>query len=92
MATDRDAQSRQQHRPADAPNPTGLDHPGAAPTHFHPDPILTHSGASYTISLGDVLQSSDVALAVRDNVITVAVTAEDGSLQNYTITIHRASS
>ena len=33
-----------------------------------------------------------VTLAVGDNVITVAVTAEDGSQQNYVITIHRASS
>ena len=59
-------------------------------------PTVSHSAASYTISLGGVLQSTDEAAAVTlaggYNVITVAVTAEDGSLQNYIITIHRASS
>ena len=59
-------------------------------------PTVSHSGASYTISLGGLLQSSDAAaavtLAVGDNVITVAVTAKDGSQQNYVININRASS
>ena len=46
------------------------------------------------VILAGVLQSSAAAaaLAVGDNVITVAVTAEDGAQQNYMITIHRASS
>ena len=59
-------------------------------------PTVAHSGASYTISLGGVLQSTDAAaavtLAVGDNVITVAVTAEDGSQRNYVININRAIS
>ena len=59
-------------------------------------PTVSHSGGSYTISLGGVLQSSNAAaaitLAVGDNVITVAVTAADGSQQNYVIPINRASS
>ena len=59
-------------------------------------PTVAHSGASYTISLGGALQSTDAAaavtLAVGDNVITVAVTAEDGSQQNYVITIQRGNS
>ena len=55
-------------------------------------PIVNDSGASYVIKIGGVTDSDGtVPLAVGNNVITVVVTAEDGSTTlTYTVTVTRA--
>ena len=55
-------------------------------------PTVNHSGASYVIKLGGVADADGVILlSVGSNVITVEVTAEDGSTtRTYTVTITRA--
>ena len=55
-------------------------------------PTVNHAGASYVIKLGSVTNADGViALAVGSNVITVEVTAEDGSTTRaYTVTVTRA--
>ena len=55
-------------------------------------PTVNHSGATYVIKLGGVEDSDGtVSLAVGANIITVEVTAEDGSTkQTYTVTVTRA--
>ena len=55
-------------------------------------PTVNHSEASYVIKLGGVTDADGtVSLAVGSNVITVEVTAEDGSTtQTYTVTVTRA--
>ena len=54
-------------------------------------PTVNHSGASYVIKLGGVTDADGViALSVGSNVVTVVVTAEDGSAtQTYTVTVTR---
>ena len=56
-------------------------------------PTVNHSGASYIIKLGGVTDTDGViSLSVGNNVITVEVTAEDGSTtQTYTVTVTRAA-
>ena len=50
-----------------------------------------HSGATVVIKLGGTEDDDrTVDLAVGDNVITVEVTAEDGSDKTYTVTVTRA--
>ena len=53
----------------------------------------THPGATAVVKLGGVTDTDGtVNLAVGDNVITVEVTAEDGTtMQTYTVTVTRAS-
>ena len=55
-------------------------------------PAVNHSGATYVIKLDGAEDSdSTVSLAVGKNVITVEVTAEDGSTkQTYTVNVTRA--
>ena len=55
-------------------------------------PTVNDSGASYVIKLGGVEDADGViALSVGTNVVTVVVTAEDGSTtQTYTVTVTRA--
>ena len=55
-------------------------------------PTVNHSEASHVIKLGGVTDADGtVSLAVGNNVITVEVTAEDGSTtQTYTVTVTRA--
>ena len=55
-------------------------------------PTVNHSGASYIIKLGSATDADGViTLAVGSNVITVEVTAEDGSTtRTYTVTVTRA--
>ena len=54
-------------------------------------PTVNHSGASYVIKLGGVTDADGVIpLAAGDNVITIEVTAEDGTTtRTYTVTITR---
>ena len=54
-------------------------------------PTVNESGASYVIKLGGVADADGViALSVGSNVVTVVVTAEDGSAtQTYTVTVTR---
>ena len=56
-------------------------------------PTVNHSGASYVIKRGGVTDSDGViALSVGSNVITIEVTAEDGSTtRTYTVTVTRAA-
>ena len=56
-------------------------------------PTVNHSGASYVIKLGGVMDADGVvSLNMGNNVITVDVTAEDGNTaQTYTITVTRAA-
>ena len=56
-------------------------------------PTVNDSGASYIIKLGGVTDSDGtVSLEVGSNVITVEVTAEDGTTKRtYTVTVTRAS-
>ena len=56
-------------------------------------PTVNDSGASYVIKLGGVADDDGViALSVGENVITVEVTAEDGSTtRTYTVTVTRAA-
>ena len=56
-------------------------------------PTVNHSGASYAIKLGGVMDADGVvSLNMSNNVITVDVTAEDGNTaQTYTITVTRAA-
>ena len=56
-------------------------------------PTVNHSAARHVIKLGGVTDADGtVALAVGSNVITVEVTAEDGSTtKTYTITVTRAA-
>ena len=56
-------------------------------------PTVNHSGASYAIKLGGVMDADGVvSLNMGNNVITVDVTAEDGNTaQTYTITVTRAA-
>ena len=55
-------------------------------------PTVNHSRASYVIKLGGVIDDGVIPLAVGSNVITIEVTAEDGSTsRTYTITVTRAS-
>ena len=55
-------------------------------------PTVKHSGASYVIKLGGVMDADGlVSLSVGSNVITVEVTAEDDeTTQTYTVTVTRA--
>ena len=55
--------------------------------------LVNHSGASYVVKLGGVTDADGtVSLAVGSNVITVVVTAEDGSTtKTYTVTVTRAA-
>ena len=55
-------------------------------------PALNYSGAAYVIKLGGVVDEDGVVpLAVGANVITVEVTAEDGSTtRTYTVTVTRS--
>ena len=55
-------------------------------------PTANDDGATYTIKLGGVTDADGtISLAVGDNVITVEVTAEDGSTAKaYTLTVTRA--
>ena len=54
--------------------------------------LVNHSGASYVVKLGGVTDADGtVSLAVGSNVITLVVTAEDGSTtKTYTVTVTRA--
>ena len=54
-------------------------------------PTVNESGASYVIKLGGVTDADGViSLSVGSNVVTVVVTAEDGSAtQTYTVTVTR---
>ena len=54
-------------------------------------PTVNHSGASYVIKLGGMEDpDGEISLAVGSNVITVEVTAEDGSTtRTYTVTVTR---
>ena len=54
-------------------------------------PTVNDSGASYVIKLGGVEDADgEISLEVGSNVITVEVTAEDGSaIQTYTVTVTR---
>ena len=54
-------------------------------------PTVNDSGATYVIKLGGVTDADGViALSVGSNVVTVVVTAEDGSAtQTYTVTVSR---
>ena len=54
---------------------------------------VSHSGASYVIKVGEVTDADGiVSLAVGSNVITVAVTAQDGNAtRTYTVTVTRAA-
>ena len=56
-------------------------------------PTVNHSGARYVTELGGVTDADGtVSLAVGSNVITVVVTAEDGSTsKTYTVTVTRAA-
>ena len=56
-------------------------------------PTVNHSGATYLIKLGGVVDADRViALSVGSNVITVEVTAEDDSTtKTYTVTVTRAA-
>ena len=56
-------------------------------------PSVNHSGARYITKFGGVTDDDDmVSLAVGSNVITVVVTAEDGSTtKTYTVTVTRAA-
>ena len=56
-------------------------------------PTVNHSGASYVIKLDEVEYADGVvSLSVGNNVITIEVTAEDGSTtQTYTVTVTRAA-
>ena len=56
-------------------------------------PTVNHSGASYLVKLGGVIDSDGtVSLAAGSNVITVEVTAEDGDItKTYTVTVTRAA-
>ena len=56
-------------------------------------PTLQHAGASYVIELNGVVYGDGVVpLGVGDNVVTVAVTAEDGTTtRTYTITVTRSA-
>ena len=56
-------------------------------------PTVNHSGATYVIKLGGVIDADRViALSVGSNVITVEVTAEDDSTtKTYTVTVTRAA-
>ena len=55
-------------------------------------PTVNHSGASYVVKLDGVEDADDtVPLGVGSNVITIEVTAEDGTTtQTYTVTVTRA--
>ena len=55
-------------------------------------PTVNHSGASYVIKLGGVVDADGkLSLSVGSNVITIEVTAEDGNTtQTYTVTVTRA--
>ena len=56
-------------------------------------PTVNHSGASYVVKLGGVEDADgEISLAVGSNVITIEVTAEDGSTtRTYTGTVTRAA-
>ena len=56
-------------------------------------PTVNHSGATYVIKLGGVVEADRViALSVGSNVITVEVTAEDDSTtKTYAVTVTRAA-
>ena len=56
-------------------------------------PTVNHSGASYVIKIGGVTDADGVIpLAAGDNVITIEVTAEDGTTtRTYTVTVTRAA-
>ena len=56
-------------------------------------PSVNHSGASYVTKLGGVVDADGtVSLSVGSNVITIVVTAQDGSTtRTYTVTVTRAS-
>ena len=56
-------------------------------------PTVSHSGASYVIKVGGATDADGtVSLSVGSNVITVAVTAQDGNAtRTYTVTVTRAA-
>ena len=56
-------------------------------------PSVNHSGASYVIRVGGVVDADGtVSLSVGSNVITIVVTAQDGSTtRTYTVTVTRAA-
>ena len=56
-------------------------------------PTVNDSGATYVIKLGGVIDADGtVSLAVSSNIITVEVTAEDGTTtRTYTVTVTRAA-
>ena len=56
-------------------------------------PTANHDAATYVVKLGGVVDDDGtIALAVGANVITIDVTAEDGSTtQTYTVTVTRAT-
>ena len=56
-------------------------------------PTTNHGSATYVVKLGGVVDDDGtITLAAGDNVITVDVTAEDGSTtQTYTVTVTRAT-
>ena len=56
-------------------------------------PTLSHDSATYVVKLGGVVDDDGtIPLAAGDNVITIDVTAEDGSTtQTYTVTVTRAT-
>ena len=56
-------------------------------------PTLNHDSATYVVKLGGVVDDDGtIPLAAGDNVITIDVTAEDGSTtQTYTVTVTRAT-
>ena len=56
-------------------------------------PTLSHPGATYQVRRGGVVDvDGTIALAVGSNVITVRVTAQDGSAtRTYTVTVTRAA-
>ena len=56
-------------------------------------PSVNHSGASYVIRVGGVTDADGtVSLSVGSNVITIVVTAQDGSTtRTYTVTVTRAA-
>ena len=56
-------------------------------------PIVNHSGASYVIRLGGVIDADGtISLAVGSNVITVRITAQDGqTTRTYTVTVTRSA-
>ena len=54
-------------------------------------PTVNHSGASYVIKLGGVIDADGtISLSVGSNVITIVVTAQDSTTRTYRITVTRS--